>query len=162
MPTPGLRDPFPFDPTQPTDPNNRPGVLRTDAPEPIAIGVTPLETEAPIAIGIVPDAQSLGATRARTPARELAGHLQQRLGDLKERAKRFNDHAKQRVGEHFEERVRKPASAASRRLKKELAQDADYVKVRVRYYHEHRPLHALGMVAAAGFFIGLIIGLRRR
>lgn len=46
-------------------------------------------------------------------------------------------------------------------LKEELRDDADYVVTRARYYHELRPLSAVGMVAAAAFILGAAIGFGR-
>jgi len=46
-------------------------------------------------------------------------------------------------------------------LRQELRDDADYVVTRARYYHEIRPLSAVGMVAAAAFVVGAAIGFGR-
>lgn len=83
------------------------------------------------------------APRARTPSQEMLEELRRRLEDLRER-------------------VEKQTSEAGISLKRELSQDADYVKIRARYYHERRPLQTLGMVAAAGFVFGVFVGLWRR
>ncbi len=82
-------------------------------------------------------------TATTTAAQELLDGLRTRWEDLKER-------------------VEKPAAAAGMSLKRELSQDADYVRIRARYYHEKRPLQTLGVVAAAAFAFGLILGLWRR
>lgn len=81
--------------------------------------------------------------RTRTSSQEMMEELRKRLEELRER-------------------VEKQASEAGVSLKRELSQDADYVKIRARYYHERRPLQALGMVAAAGFVFGVFVGLWRR
>lgn len=76
---------------------------------------------------------------ARTPAQEMLQDLIHQLEELKQRLER-----------------------EGLSLKRELSQDAEYVKRRARYYHEHRPFQALGMVAMATFAVGLILGLWRR
>lgn len=81
--------------------------------------------------------------RVRTSSQEMMGELRKRLEELRER-------------------VEKQTSEAGVSLKRELSQDADYVKIRARYYHERRPLQTLGMVAAAGFVLGVFVGLWRR
>lgn len=86
---------------------------------------------------------SMRAPRGRTASQEMLEELRKRLEDLRER-------------------VEKQTSEAAVSLKRELSQDADYVKIRARYYHERRPLQALGMVAAAGFVLGVFVGLWRR
>lgn len=55
-----------------------------------------------------------------------------------------------------ETRARIPA------FKQELREDAAYIAERARYYHEERPIHTLGIIAAAAFVIGIAIGLGRR
>lgn len=47
-------------------------------------------------------------------------------------------------------------------LKQELCDDAGYLADRARYYHETRPVNALGVVVAAAFVLGIAIGLGRR
>ena len=47
-------------------------------------------------------------------------------------------------------------------FKKELREDAAYIAERARYYHEARPLKVLGVIAAAAFVLGMVIGLGRR
>lgn len=47
-------------------------------------------------------------------------------------------------------------------FKEELRDDAAYIAERARYYHETRPLKALGVVAATAFVLGIAIGLGRR
>jgi ElaB/YqjD/DUF883 family membrane-anchored ribosome-binding protein len=64
--------------------------------------------------------------------------------------------------EEMRERIRRPVEEAGRGLARELNRDADYVKNRARRCHESRPLQALGVVAAAGFALGLTLGLWRR
>lgn len=81
--------------------------------------------------------------KARTASQEMLEELHKRLEDLRER-------------------VEKQTSDVGMSLRRELNQDADYVKIRARYYHEHRPLQALGIVAAAGFALGVFVGLWRR
>lgn len=78
-----------------------------------------------------------------TPPQEMLDELRSRLDALRDR-------------------VEKQASATGTSLKRELAQDADYVRIRARYYHERQPLQAVGMVAAGGFVLGLFLGLWRR
>lgn len=81
--------------------------------------------------------------KARSSSQEMMDELRRRLEDLRER-------------------VEKQTSEVGMNLKRELSQDADYVKIRARYYHERRPLQTLGMVAAAGFVLGVFVGLWRR
>lgn len=64
--------------------------------------------------------------------------------------------------EEMKERVEKQGEATAVSLRRELSQDADYVRIRARYYHEKRPLQTLGVVAAAAFVFGLTLGLWRR
>jgi ElaB/YqjD/DUF883 family membrane-anchored ribosome-binding protein len=64
--------------------------------------------------------------------------------------------------EEMRNSVQRPVREAGRNLKREVTQDTDYVKGRARHYHEHRPLHVLGVIAATGFALGLVLGLRRR
>lgn len=47
-------------------------------------------------------------------------------------------------------------------FKQELREDAAYIAERARYYHEERPIHTLGVIAAAAFVLGIAIGLGRR
>lgn len=47
-------------------------------------------------------------------------------------------------------------------FKQELREDAAFVADRARYYHQTRPLSALGAIAAAAFVLGVAIGLGRR
>jgi len=81
--------------------------------------------------------------KAPTPSQEMLEELRRRL-------------------EHLRERVERHTRDAGVSLKRELSHDADYIKIRARYYHERRPLQTLGMVAAAGFVFGVIVGLWRR
>ncbi len=64
--------------------------------------------------------------------------------------------------EEMRKRVKQPVQDASHNLARELSNNADYVKARARHYHQHRPLHVLGVIAAVGFALGLVLGLRRR
>lgn len=64
--------------------------------------------------------------------------------------------------DEMRERVRRPVNDARRGLARELNQNADYVRNRARHYHQHRPLQVLGVIAAAGFALGLLLGLWRR
>lgn len=81
--------------------------------------------------------------RMRTSSQEMMDELRRRLEELRDR-------------------VEKQTSAIGTSLKRELSHDADYVKVRARYYHDRRPVQTLGIVAAAGFVFGMLVGLRRR
>lgn len=81
--------------------------------------------------------------RTRTATEELFQELRVRWEELKQRSE-------------------EQAMAAGRSLGRELNQDAKYVRIRARYYHENRPLQTLGVVAAAGFVLGLALGLWRR
>jgi len=63
--------------------------------------------------------------------------------------------------EELKERLSDP-NAAGPTFMRELREDLDYVRVRARYYHQHRPLTVLGAVAATGFVLGLLLGFRRR
>ena len=80
---------------------------------------------------------------AKSAAADVVDHLQRRWEELKDRISEPNA-------------VNRPS------LTEELRADADYVWLRARYYHENRPLHALGLVAAGAFAVGLVIGLWRR
>lgn len=63
------------------------------------------------------------------------------------------------------ERMNEQIERASHRIpefKQELYEDAEYIADRARYYHETRPLSALGTVAAAAFVLGIVIGFGRR
>lgn len=55
-----------------------------------------------------------------------------------------------------ETRARIPA------IRQGLRDDAVYVADRARYYHETRPMTALGAIAAAAFVLGVAIGFGRR
>lgn len=46
-------------------------------------------------------------------------------------------------------------------FKRELADDAQRLAGRARLYHETQPISALGVVAAAAFAVGLVVGLGR-
>lgn len=81
--------------------------------------------------------------RPHTPLQEVLRELRTRLDELRER-------------------VEKQAEASGRTLRRELTEDAEYVKIRARYYHQRRPLQALGMVAMGTFVLGLCLGLWRR
>ena len=81
--------------------------------------------------------------RVKTATNELLEELRTRWEDLKARTE-------------------EQALAASRSLRRELSEDAHYVRIRARYYHESRPLQTLSAVAAAGFVLGLTLGLWRR
>lgn len=81
--------------------------------------------------------------KAPTPSQEMLNELRSRIDELRER-------------------VEKQTAATGMSLMRELTQDADYVKIRARYYHQRRPLQAVGMVAAAGFALGLFLGLWRQ
>lgn len=59
-------------------------------------------------------------------------------------------------------RVQDPAKETGRKLARELRADADYVKHRARGYHERQPLQVLGVAAAAGFVLGLMLGFWKR
>jgi ElaB/YqjD/DUF883 family membrane-anchored ribosome-binding protein len=59
-------------------------------------------------------------------------------------------------------RVQEPTEAASRRLARELRANTAYVKHRARTYHEQQPLKVLGVAAAAGFLLGLMLGFWKR
>ena len=62
----------------------------------------------------------------------------------------------------LKDRIANPGAANRPSLVQELRKDAEYLRLRGRFYHEHRPLHVLGMVAAATFVVGLFLGIRRR
>ena len=64
--------------------------------------------------------------------------------------------------EDLKQRISEPNAENRPSLTEELRADADYVRLRARYYHENRPLHALGIVAAGAFAVGLVIGFWRR
>lgn len=64
--------------------------------------------------------------------------------------------------EEMRKRVRQPVHDARRDLARELSHNADQMKIRARHYHQHRPLHVLGVIAAAGFALGLVLGFWRR
>jgi ElaB/YqjD/DUF883 family membrane-anchored ribosome-binding protein len=46
-------------------------------------------------------------------------------------------------------------------FKQELTDDAQRLARRARLYHQARPISALGVVAAAAFALGIVIGLGR-
>lgn len=123
------------------DPVRRPGPQPVPAPTPVVIDPShelPAHTTSNRTSGL-----SARPPRARTPSQEMLDELRGRL-------------------EHLKERVEKHTSEAGTSLKRELSRDADYVKIRARYYHQRRPLQTLGMVAAAGFVFGVFVGLWRR
>lgn len=64
--------------------------------------------------------------------------------------------------EELKDRIANPSAINRPKFVQELRNDADYLRLRARFYHEHRPLHVLGAVAAAGFAVGLFLGFRRR
>jgi ElaB/YqjD/DUF883 family membrane-anchored ribosome-binding protein len=68
----------------------------------------------------------------------------------------------QRRWQELKERVENSATATRRSLATEMSEDAEYVKIRARYYHERQPLEAVGMVAASAFVVGMILGFWRR
>ncbi len=112
------------------------------APEPIPINETPThvaEVHTPEAKGTATET----IRRVRSASEDLLQELRSRWEELKERTE-------------------KQAAHTSRTLGRELQQDADYVRIRARYYHENRPLQTLGVAAAAGFMLGLTLGLWRR
>lgn len=59
------------------------------------------------------------------------------------------------------DRIDNPAAKKFPCLGEELRDDANYVVRRVRYFHEYRPLNAVGLVAGTAFALGLAIGLWR-
>jgi hypothetical protein len=67
----------------------------------------------------------------------------------------------QRRWEELKDRVASP-TAMPPSLIRELRDDIGYVGARARYYHENRPLQALGMIAGTAFALGLLVGLLRR
>jgi len=64
--------------------------------------------------------------------------------------------------EELKQRTSYPTAAGRPSLIRELRDDAKYVRLRVRSYHENRPLHAAVMIAAAAFVLGLLMGLVRK
>jgi hypothetical protein len=40
-----------------------------------------------------------------------------------------------------------------------LRDDAEFAVIRLRYYHRFFPLETLGAAAAAGFLLGIVLGL---
>lgn len=64
--------------------------------------------------------------------------------------------------QQINDRVANEASVRIPQFRQELADDAGYIADRARYYHETRPLNALGAVAAGAFILGMAIGLGRR
>ena len=63
--------------------------------------------------------------------------------------------------EELRDWVANRATANSASILHEIQYDAEYLRLRARYYHERRPLFALGAVAGAAFGFGLILGLWR-
>lgn len=59
------------------------------------------------------------------------------------------------------ERVASEAAQRLPQFRQELRDDAGYIADRARYYHETRPLSALGAVTAGAFVLGIAIGLGR-
>lgn len=64
--------------------------------------------------------------------------------------------------EELKQRIANPTAANRPSVIRELRDEADHVRLRIRHYHESRPLQAVGLAAAATFALGLFIGLRRR
>ncbi len=111
--------------------------------EPVLDNPVPVEDFAQ-APGSGPDAEARPARmRKGGPSRQLLRQCRARWQEMRER-------------------VRRPVQEAGRGLARELNRNADDVKNRARRYHESRPLQALGVVAAAGFAAGLVLGLWRR
>jgi len=88
---------------------------------------------------------------------DLVGRLQSRWEELTDRINEFTDRLNSMRAAYSSSFARYSSSFA-----RELRANADNVRSRVRYYHERRPLQVLGMVAAATFAVGLLVGLRRR
>jgi ElaB/YqjD/DUF883 family membrane-anchored ribosome-binding protein len=63
--------------------------------------------------------------------------------------------------QQLNERVASEASERIPQFRQELRDDAGYIADRARYYHETRPLSALGAVAAGAFLFGMAIGFGR-
>ena len=63
--------------------------------------------------------------------------------------------------QQINERVVNEASHRLPEFKQELCDDAGYIADRARYYHETRPISALGVIASAAFVLGVAIGLGR-
>jgi Na+(H+)/acetate symporter ActP len=111
---------------------------QTDVVNPEAARVTAKSTAANVRAKT-----TTAGVMAKSAAADVVDHLQKRWEELKDRISEPNA-------------VNRPS------LTEELRADADYVWLRARYYHENRPLHALGLVAAGAFAVGLVIGLWRR
>ncbi|MGH9590755.1 MAG: hypothetical protein ACRD25_10180 [Terracidiphilus sp.] len=90
---------------------------------------------------------------AYVKAREGAEMTRRAAGQLRNR---LEDGWRQMRGRVTETRARIPT------LKREIREDAAYVADRARYYHDNRPLSALGAIAAAAFILGIAIGFGRR
>lgn len=103
------------------------------------------------------------AAKAGAVVESATQAVEEKAGEAARAAQRLGDHLQERW-QRVNERLRR-ASAQARAelpaLQQELREDAEYVAVRARYYHETRPLSALGMVAAAAFALGMIVGLGR-
>lgn len=87
------------------------------------------------------------------------------MNEVRQRVSDASQEVLEKVRDRWEDlknRAEGAAEQAGRSLKRELSEDADYVKIRARYYHVHRPLQVLSTVAVAGFALGLWLGLWRR
>lgn len=102
------------------------------------------------------------AARCDITTPERAGALVgEKIGVTVRSVRDLRDRLKERWGKLNARASSNGTPGALPALKQELRDNADYVVTRARYYHQIRPLSAVGMVAAAAFVVGAAIGFGR-
>jgi ElaB/YqjD/DUF883 family membrane-anchored ribosome-binding protein len=110
------------------------------------------------------DSVSDAASQVVEKAAERAQVIAYKAAEQADSAMRAAQRVRDRLYVRWE-RMNAQIEQASHRIpefKQELYDDAGYIADRARYYHETRPLSALGTVAAAAFVLGIVIGFGRR
>ena len=100
------------------------------------------------------------AARFREATEITAARVRAKAETARLAALRFRDQLQDRW-QRISDRVTE-TTAQLPEFKQELREDAAYVAGRARYYHQTRPLSALGVIAAAAFVLGVGVGLGRR